>query len=296
VDPFEQAVRLLSERGSRSLPFKPAFEALSPAEPGVVVAVDGSHAVLVDSGAAWVVAVSAGAARWQARPPVVEPEIVASGPGEAQGLLDERFARMGLEPPKARSAEAFAESLRGLAELETTLGVLGGMARGDLLLVDGALHGLPPAATAGIDLMFQEAEKRGVTIVGVAKRSGLELAGVSLVPAIFAEGSRRLPGQTWSCPVPGSSGTFVVRLHAAAPNAFRVDAVSHAELGRLLPLCRDAAYTGYPYPLAVVHNAVALTASRVADLRGQLETRLRTNGGPGMQLVDDFHAVLDRNL
>jgi hypothetical protein len=87
----------------------------------------------------------------------------------------------------------------------------------------------------------------------------------------------------------------MARLHPRSRHTFRIDGTPE-DCARLVPLARDAVYVGYPYPLAKAHNAVALTAAHIAELRAHLEAELRRQGKGATLLADDFHAVLDRSV
>src|SRR5688572_9315563 len=105
---LEGAAELLAQRAGR--PLHPVeFHAIAVApKPPRCIAVDGSSAVLVDNGAAWVVAVRAVAVAWPgpARPEPA-PQVVATLPAEAQAAVDAAYAKAGLESPAVRSADAF---------------------------------------------------------------------------------------------------------------------------------------------------------------------------------------------
>lgn len=270
--------------------FVPLPEPRGPPEP--CVAVDGSHAVLVDNGAFWVVATRAAAVTWPGPPPVEqEPTVSATTPDAAQERLDAAYASWGLEAPAARSAEAFAQGLRSLQEAEAAVRAISSLPAGGLLLVDGALSSLPPGPQAMADRILAAAASTSVTALGVSKRSALSRDGVALVPAIEAQS----PTGAWAVEV--GPGTFVARLHAASQHAFRIDAPDLAAVARLLPFCRDAVYTGYPYPLALAHNAIALTNAHARDLRTRLREEVRRAGGAvAGELLKDFHETLDRNV
>ena len=265
-------------------------------EPTPVVAVDGSHAVLVDNGAAWVVAHRVAAVAWPAasgapgpgspRAPRVAPVpvVTATAPADVARHLGD------LPGPLPRGADAFAAALRARAEADALLSAIEAAPAGALVLADGALRGLPDEAQSAADAARAAARRRGVALVGVAKRSGLERGGVALAPLLHAAG----PPGAWAVPV--DDGVWVARLHAGAAQAFRVDADHLADVARLVPLARDAAYLGYPYPLAKAHNAVALTAAEVGELKAGLERALRRTGGGALATARDFHDVLDRNV
>lgn len=291
---FAAAARALAEAARRPLPFVPHYAPLVARPPGATLAVDGSSAVLVDNGSVWVVAHRALLVDWPGpRPLEVPATITATTPKEADDVLRALYAEgHGLEPPRVRSAEQFADALRSLLEWECSLAAIHRAGRGGLVLLDGALRDLPEGPQRMANRLLEEAAKAGVELIAVAKRSGIA-AGIPLVPALGRDG----PPGAWAVAVPERLGTWVARLHASAPSAFRVDAASLEVLGRLLPLANDAVYCGYPYPLALAHNLVALTASRVADLQAGLATEVRRQAGPeASRLVADFHDVLDRNV
>lgn len=289
---LSDAARLLAERAA-SPPQPAEFQPIAVApEPPRCVAVDGSSAVLVDNGTAWVVAFRAAAVRWPGEPqPEPHPQVVATVPSEAQAVVDARYARAGLPEPAARSADAFADTLRSLAELEEALAAVAEMPPRGLLLVDGALAGLPEVPAAMAARLAEACRARGVRIAGVAKRSGIERGSLPLIPALIAQAAARgVPGP-WS--VEAEPGVHIAKLHGAAQHAFRIDGPADL-LPELAALARDAVYTGYPYPLAVAHNRVALTGPHVRELKAGLDLELRKRGAAA--LGADFHHVLDANV
>jgi hypothetical protein len=292
MEGLDRAVQVLArtaQRPRQPVEFNPIAVA-SEAPP--CAAVDGSSGVLADNGTAWVVAVRAAGVHWPGpAKPEVQPRIVATAPADAEAVTDAAFARHALEGPAARSAESFAEALRSVAELEAALAAVAALPPGGLLLVDGALRALPPGPAAIAGRIEEACRQRGVRIAGVAKRSGIEGAGVPLIPALLAEAQARGVAGPWV--VTAGGGVHVAKLHAAAQHAFRIDADPDL-LPVLAALARDAVYTGYPYPLALAHNRVALTGSHLRELRERLDLGLRRAGAA--TAARDFHAVLDENV
>ncbi|MEK6975317.1 MAG: DNA double-strand break repair nuclease NurA [Candidatus Thermoplasmatota archaeon] len=279
---FGPAVDALTRHAGQTLTWRPAFHPLveaPTADPGVI-AVDGSNAVLADNGAVWVVAHRATALAWPGPAAPIDAVITAATPADAARMIGRPVA----------GADAFGAALRERAEARALRDAIAAAPAGLLVLADGALRGLPPDAQGEMDAARRLAADRSVTLVGVSKRSGLERDGVALVPALHAAGP---PGR-WAAAV--GEGVWVARLHAAAPCAFRIDADDVADVARLVDLARDAAYVGYPYPLAKAHNQVAFTAGAVAELKGGLERALRKSGGAALAAVADFHDTLDRNV
>ncbi len=279
---------------ARSWEFQPLKPPPQHATPTPTIAVDGSHAVLADNGAVWVVAVRAAAITWPG-PRTGSPVQIrthAATPTEAQAILDAVYTPLGIDAPRAASATAWAESLCAAAEASAAIAAIEAIevGAGGQLLVDGALNGLPRLVQPLANRIKDVATRRAISLVAVAKRSGLESGGTPIIPFLQRTG----PPGCWAVPV--SPETFVARLYPLAKHAFRIDAPDIGAIARLLPGCRDAAYVGYPYALAVAHNHVAITATEVADLRGRLHAVLRASGGNADALLADFHDVLDRNV
>ncbi len=256
------------------------FHAFEPALPPPTLAVDGSHAVLVDNGAYWVVAVRA--AHSDA---LAETMVFGTRAADAEADVQRSYAERGLGAPPVRSADAFAEAHRALAELDAATEATRVLPEGGLLLIDGALAQLPDAPQAIADRVLDRAMASGVHLAGISKRSGLSHDGVPMLPALARQG----PPSCWWSPLPGHTA-IATRLHPAARHVFRVDAETSV-LPWLAHWSRDAVYRGYPYPLAKAHNGVAIT--RVEARR--LAEHVRNFVGPDASAFDDFHAVLDRN-
>jgi hypothetical protein len=293
---LQAAADLLAQRAAR--PSHPVeFRPLAPAPRAALpacAAVDGSSAVLVDNGSAWVVAYRAASVPWPGERPVEPaPEVAAALPAEAQALADDAYARAGLASPAIRTADAFADALRSLAEHQAATAAVARLPAGGLLLLDGALHGLPAEADAAMARLAEACRVRGVRLAGVAKRSGIEGSGVPLVPALLAEAASRGMAGPWA--VEAGPGVHVAKLHAAARHAFRVDG-DPGLLPLLAALSDDAVYAGYPYPLAKAHNLVALTGAHVRDLQARLDLELLRRGRAAAGLARDFHDVLDANV
>ncbi len=297
------AAERLVRHSRQELPFTPDCRQLTATgaiEP--TAAVDGSHAILVDNGAAWVVAVRAAATRWPGPPaPEAPPHIIACAPDEAADIVGDQYAALGLEPPsRVRSAEALAEALRAAAETRAARAALRQTPPSGLLLWDGALElpaGAPGHAQAAATDIINRCDAAGIRLAGVAKRSAHAIDGVPIVAALHRWGRNHRQGQAWAVPLPDMAMAHVARLHPQAPFAYRVDTRDPEVLDALVPLSRDAVYLGYPYPLAVAHNAVALTAGHTADLRDRLTAAVRAHGGAdAVELLRDPHEMLDRNI
>ena len=143
-----------------------------------MAAVDGSHALLVDNGAVWVAAVRAAAVQWPGPPVDVPMSVHATLAEQAQQGVDAAYHERGLDPPPVRSADGWVEALRALAESDAADAALRALPEGSLLLLDGALERLPKAPAQLVDRLLEQAARRGIALVGVAKRSTAWTNGV----------------------------------------------------------------------------------------------------------------------
>jgi hypothetical protein len=183
---------------------------------------------------------------------------------------------------------------------------------GDLVLVDGSLHGGPFVPADFIRRIHDQAVDRGVLLAGVVKASTLFWGrNAPLVGLVKRRGDRELGRSAWAARISTDPAfqrlyvgeIFVAHLAATATHAFRVDVARGAGdplevLGRLAGCSDDAAFVGYPYPLARAHRAARVSGYAVADLRREFRGAL---GLRGMQeedietLFQDFHEVLNRS-
>jgi hypothetical protein len=198
-----------------------------------------------------------------------------------------------VRPARPSSAESFAQALREADEQRAALLAIRAAAPGSLILLDGAMHGLPEPAASLARRLQDAARERAIDLVAVAKRSGLDAEGTPLLPALHAAGPAERP---WWTVVPDRPGVHVARLHRRALAAYRIDG-EPAAIARLVPLARDAAYLGYPYPLALAHNTVALTQAVVSGLKARLADEVAARGGSqAARMLVDPHEMLDRNV
>ena len=205
-----------------------------------------------------------------------------------------------------RMVPQLAEAERILAEYDAARRALHELQRGDLLLLDGSL-GDEDRYRALQDSLEERAHDVGVHVAGLSKDSGLSLGGVLPLPLELEELAlaRNVPTPWWT-DVTEPLGKrddghrlLVARFDARAP-AFRLDVAGDPApaVARVAELCNDAAYPGYPYPLARAHARVHFESGEAVDLRHDLETivarrrghrlsfRLFSKGRDVLQLVD----------
>jgi hypothetical protein len=293
-----------------------ALEPVEPVDPGTVWAVDGGSCVVADARAFQVVAHRAARVRFSGgRTNVVESpplDVVAVSDSSAPALAREALAvLLGHDPEQVPDLPRPVDALREWAEWRTMLRTVREAEPGDLVLVDGSLHGGPLVPPAVARRVHEEALARGVSLAGVVKASTLYWGRhAPLVTLLKRRGDRERPQSAWAAristdPVFGRlyiGDIFVAHLAPVAPYAFRVDVArgpggSGHVLGRLAALSRDAAFVGYPYPLARAHQAARVTGYAVADVRRAFREVLAERGlseDDVEVLFQDFHVVLNR--
>jgi hypothetical protein len=232
---------------------------------------------------------------------------------EAVRLYREGLDRMGApQPQELQRIPRPIDVLRECGEWALLRRTVAEAESNDLVLADGSLHGgplVPPDVIRGI---HREAVDRGVHLAGVVKASTLFWGrNAPLVGLLKRRGDRELGRTSWTARISADpvfrrlyvGEIFVAKLAPTAAHAFRVDVARGPAdpmdvLARLAGCSEDAAFVGYPYPLARAHRAARVSGYAVADLRRSFRTAL---AGAGMDeeeieaLFQDFHEVLNRS-
>jgi hypothetical protein len=289
---------------------------IAPAEPGTVWAVDAGSCVVADGRSFQVAAFRAARVRFAggATVDVERPQLTvrAVSPEEM-----DRFARSaltelcGAEPERLPELPRPVDALREWAEWGEIARTVREATPGDLVLVDGSLHGGPLVPQVVVQRVHREAVSRDVALAGVVKASTLYWGrNAPLVTLLKRRGDRELGSARWAAristdPVFGRlyvGDIFVAHLAPTASHAFRVDAARgpvgpEVVLARLAGLSDDPAFVGYPYPLARAHQAARVTGYDVVDVRRSFRDAL-SRGGMRQDdvelLFQDFHEVLNR--
>jgi hypothetical protein len=287
---------------------------LSPADPGTVWAVDGGSCILADGRSFQVAASRACRVRFAGG----ATELVQSPPLDVRALSRDEMRRMlpELEAVAAPDQDAPrlrpVDLLRECAEWAEVRRTVREAEPGDLVLVDGSLHGGPYVRADYVTDTHREAVERGVALAGVVKASTLFWGrNAPLVTLLKRRGDRELGPVTWAARIstdPSFARLYVGEINVAhlaptAPHAFRVDvargpAAPEEVLARLAGCALDPAFVGYPYPLARAHQAARVSGYAVADLRRAFREALTRLGLPEEDietLFQDFHEVLNRS-
>ncbi|MGH9164052.1 MAG: DNA double-strand break repair nuclease NurA, partial [Acidimicrobiales bacterium] len=280
--------------------------ARGPAPPEVW-AVDGGQALVADARCVQVVVTRAARVRFEQGVCTLEDE------GELRAtLLGNRAARQaavealeleGLSP----DAPVDLNLLRDRWEWDAVRRSVDEAAPGAMVLVDGDL--LPDwriPSTLPTELLADAAE-RHVTVAAVTKHSSLSRGGAPLLGQMELEAELALgPRARWWAPVahtaaPPAIQVVAARLDPDARFAFRIDLPAGIDpavaLGRLAAVSDDAAFPGYPYPLAVADRLAACPGWLRAEAWLQLDDLLAQAGVPVAvreRAFTDRHRLLER--
>ena len=292
------------------------IDPLDPRDPGVVWAVDGGSCLVADGRSFSVAAHRVARVRFFGG----VTELVESPALQVNAVSGERLARLarealadlGEDPERLPDLPRPVDALREWAEWREVRRTVAEAGPGELVLVDGSLHGgslVPPAVVRRV---HEEAVARDVVMAGVVKASTLYWGRhAPLVTLLKRRGDREVGPRRWAARI--STDTvfarlyvgeiFVAHLAPTAAYAFRIDVARGPAqpadvLGRLAGLAGDPAFVGYPYPLARAHQAARITGYAVVDVRRAFRDALARAGMTGDDievLFDDFHLVLNRS-
>jgi hypothetical protein len=289
--------------GGSHLVFEEELE-LRPFEPleapAQVWAVDGGQALVADARCLQVVVTRASVAMFAAGACALEEEgeLRAHLLGSVQGV-----AGLGL----AEGTSVDVNLLRDHGEWEAVGRCVQRAQPGALVLVDGDLvpdWRLPDSTVADV---LGEAEAKGVVVAGVTKHSSLARGSAPLVGQLEAWAEAALGERArWWVAVARSSRpaplqVVVARLDPLARFAFRVDLPAACDpaqaLGRLASVSDDAAFPGYPYPLAVADRLAGVAPWLRQELGLVLDEALESRGVPFAvreRAFADRHQLMER--
>jgi hypothetical protein len=275
--------------------------------PAEAWAVDGGQALVADARCFQVYATRAARVRWVDGRSVLEDE------GELRvhllGAGGEAAALVGRGAPVDPGVAVDVNLLREWGEWEQVAACVRACPAGGLVLVDGDLQPdwrLPPTWLAEL---LEVAVDRSVGLVGVTKHSSLRRGGAPLLGWVEREAEAVLgPRERWWARVattqpeegPGLD-VVVARLDPDARFAFRVDLPGGSDvpgvLGRLATLADDAAFPGYPYPLAVADRVAACGSWVRHELWDRLDAEFDRLGVPAEvreRAFSDRHRLMER--
>jgi hypothetical protein len=278
------------------------------ARPEEVWAVDGGQCLVADARCLQLLATRAARVRFVDGACVLEDEgelraTLLGGAGERRAALAS-LALAGIGPDSSVDVNL----LRDHDEWQAVARSVEEAGPGATVLVDGDLQPdwrIPSTFLAGL---LERAADRGVTLAGITKHTSLARGGAPLLGWLERAAEAALgPRATWWSPVArtrhdvGGVQVVAARLDPDARFSFRVDlplgADAEHELGRLAALCDDAAFPGYPYPLAVADRLASCPGWLRHELRAQLDDHLDVAGVPldvRERAFADRHALMER--
>ncbi len=296
-----------------------AFELveLPRAVPGTVWAIDGGSCALADGRSFQVGAYRAARVRFSDG----ATDLVQAPPLSVRALSEERVRDIarevltelsGSEPEQLPEVPRPVDALREWAEWGEVLRTVREAKAGDLVLVDGSLHGGPLVPASVVRQAHDDAVAGGVCLAGVVKASTLFWGRhAPLVTLLKRRGDRERGLVPWAARISTDptfgrlyiGDIFVAHLAPTAAHAFRVDVArgpgeATEVLARLVGASDDPAFVGYPYPLARAHQAARVSNYAVADLRRSFRDALSRHGMSEDDievLFQDFHEVLNRS-
>jgi hypothetical protein len=283
---------------------RPLDRGVAPAE---VWAVDGGQALVADARCVQLLVTRAARVRF------LGGECVEEDDGELRAWLvgagEERVAAGSLGLGVAPDAAVDVNLLREHGEWELVRRCVEEAVSGAVVLVDGDLVPDYRIPAAGVAELLREAAERGIVVAGLTKHSSLARGGAPLVGQLELQAGALLGERArWWAPVARtrpSSGldvqVVVARLDPDARFAFRIDLPAEFEpepvLGRMAAVADDAAFPGYPYPLAVADRLAACPSWLRHDVRLDLDEHLDLAGVPAdvrERAFTDRHALLER--
>ena len=213
---------------------------------------------------------------------------------------------------------AFSESLNELRHLRENAMIADAVATletGDMLLLDGSFRAGSDDEHRFLKAVAGQARAKNIDIVAVSKASALIWqGGASLVGVIKKLGNERCKNSNWYVKI-GSDypdqpdrrlkDIYVARMSPYSSQAYRIDIYinnsrSAGELFEALGfLSSDPFFSGYPYPLAAVHQAVRLSEEELLGLRirlKQVAVEAGVSDDEWSLLFEDFHDTLNYDL
>ena len=322
IDSVEEAAtrlaRLLTAEGGglrdptgSDLEFEPALSirplARAASGPPDVWAVDGGQGLVADAKCVQVYVTRSARVRWSPADggrTVLEDE----GPLLAHllGLGEDRHTLAAIGAPVSADAAVDINLLRDWGEWSEIARSVAECSPGGLVLVDGDLQPDWRIAASWLASLFEQADDRQVTLIGITKHTSLSWGGAPLLAVL--ERAAPQDRACWWAPVgrtrpdvgPGIQ-VVVARLDPDARFSFRVDLPGHAHaptvLGALSTLCDDAAFPGYPYPLGVADRLAACPRWVRADVWSRMDEIFDAAGVPldiRERAFTDRHSLMER--
>jgi hypothetical protein len=308
---YEESVTIIVERIAHQVPYDLAEQfathsgltaaSLHPVRektPGLVTAIDGSNAVVAESGSFALAAIRAGKTTFdcgERKTRSTTPlTVVSVGPDE----YSEDFALLmrdcfGAAPQKAlenNDAERVSAILRDTLEYWIALKEVQELPRGSLLLLDGALRVTDTNHEPVLEKIITTAQDRGVLLAAVTKRTRATWGGGHpLLPAVAGLAERARIKSPWWVRIDetildsevyrrGRKGdTYVASFHPKKQFPLKLelpegtaDQTVESIMRAITACCDDGRIPGYPYPLLDAHRTVVIDRVQIEQIRQDL--------------------------
>ncbi|HVP97463.1 DNA double-strand break repair nuclease NurA [Methanoregula sp.] len=298
---------------------------ISPGTPGLVSAVDGSNAMVLEGGSLAIAAIRAarttfhGAARaGRATTPLV---LVTIGPRRHNQDFEDLFLEcFGVPPHKGLDNSdpvRASDILRDTLEYWVATKAAETMPAGSLLLLDGALRVSSQNHEPVLSDIVKKAGERGLLLAAVAKRTKATWGnGHPLLPALMGLAEKSGVRGTWWTKIDphlldnteyrqGRHGEiYVASLHPRMTRLMKIElprGISEdtaAKTMQALAACADdGRIPGYPYPLFDAHRAVVIDEAIITQVLQDIKGGLARQGIQNRLFEDlfgDLHGDFER--
>ncbi|MCQ8893041.1 MAG: DNA double-strand break repair nuclease NurA [Methanolinea sp.] len=301
------------------------FSPVPPVPPVPVSAVDGSNAMVLESGSMAIAAVRAGYSAFHgerrlsvALTPVLLQEVGPLGAAaEFSALYTECFGVAPHSPLQVDDASRAASAVRDTLEYWVAHVCAERMPAGGLLLLDGSLRVSEESHDSVLLALIRECEARGVFLGAVAKRTAATWGGgFPLLPAARAlardlglrgpwwlrideEVLDRTRFAQWE-----HGDIYVCSLNAARSAVLKVELPRRTNedragetFARMAGYTGDARLEGYPHPLIDVHRNVVISQDVLSKIRSDLMDHCAGEGLTEQDiqgLFGDYHDTFGR--
>jgi hypothetical protein len=296
------------------------FHSFRPEKKGLTSAVDGSNAMVFDSGNFSIAAVRAGETGFEHgirySRTVTPLSVFMIGPDEVNPdfplMFQEYFGMPPGTPLSNEDPSDAASVLRDTLEYHVALEQAQSLQKDSLLLLDGALRVTHASHDAVLQETIRSAQRREILIAAISKRTSATWGGgYPLLPSVAGLANRAGITAPWWIKVDDSTldrhqfdqwrhgDYYIAKLHPHARMPLKVelpegtpDTIAGSTFARLAGMADDRRIPGYPFPLLDAHRAVVIDSSVLDRIRQDI---IRGCTGEGMnehafnQIFGDYH-------
>lgn len=301
------------------------FFPVTPRKDGVIRAVDGSNATVMEAGSMAVVAARAGFSSFSGEKRLPGGQtpllLLQAGPQDAEREFSHQYGECFGFPP--RSPLRVDDTSRAAAAMRDTLEYwvasvcAGQQEKGGLLLLDGALRVSEESHDPVLVAIIRECQSRGVGLAAVSKRTAATWGErYPLLPAVRALSRDLGVTPPWWARIDEEildrtrysqwehGDIFVCSLARGSALPLKIelprgcdDVAAHAIFSLLSGCSDDARAEGYPYPLLDAHRNVVITADLLEQIRSDLLSGFAEEGLRAREigeLFGDYHDTFRR--